>query len=463
MGQSSPLESLKSAASTGGTVAATTALQMRRLALLATLSLVAVALGAGCNDGTSFGLGLDGDGSNGNGAKTASSDVTSTGGSCVSTTPTALDPATLPVCAPACGGAHCVPTANVPADSRASFASCGGGYCVPDALIKSGGAKPPTCTSLGGGSGVCLGLCVPQVSDNKDILPQATCAEDERCAPCADPTTGKDTGACLIGTQTQTQTTCPTDAGGSTPGNATDVPAPVDLTCPHVGPAVVEPSTLPACSAGAHCLPSRLTPADMTSKLAACTGGFCVPDKVIAAGGRFIPATCNSIGGSEGRCTSTALPSVSAQTLLPQSSCDANEKCVPCTSPVDGSDTGACKTSCDPGPARAAVTFAGCCGGVGKCVPRADIPSNMTSTLQEDGCGASLCVPTENLTTGFVPPRCSASGIFSGDYTGVCLSDCLDFGFASELSLDRGNCSGGHTCVPCFDDDGPTGAPGCNN
>ena len=426
---------------------------MRRFALITVLSAAAIALAAGCNDGTNFGFGV------GDAAKTASSNVTSDGGTCAAaSTMTALDPATLPACAPTCGGAHCVPNANVPEASRASFATCGGGFCVPDTLIKSGGAKPATCTSLGGGAGVCLGLCVPQVDDNKDILPQASCTEDERCAPCVDPTTGKDTGACLIGKQTQTA--CGSDAGST----ANAAAAAVDLTCPHVGPAIVEPSTLPVCATGGHCLPSRLTPADLTSQLTTCSGGFCVPDKLIASGGRFIPATCTSIGSSEGRCLSTALPSVAGQTLLPQASCDANERCVPCTSPVDGTDSGACKTSCDPGPTKKAVAFAGCCGGVGKCVPRADIPSSMTSTLQGDGCSGSLCVPTENLTTGFVPPKCSASGIFSGDYTGVCLSDCLDFGFASELSLDRGNCSGGHTCVPCFDDDGkPTGAPGCSN
>ena len=48
------------------------------------------------------------------------------------------------------------------------------------------------------------------------------------------------------------------------------------------------------------------------------------------------------------------------------------------------------------------------------------------------------------------------------DYTGVCLSNCLDFGFGSDFALDKGNCSAGHTCVPCFDDGKPTGAPGCN-
>src|SRR5262245_56069132 len=51
------------------------------------------------------------------------------------------DPATLPACSPACGGAHCVPVDKVPAASRPFFAQCGGGYCLPDSLIASGGAR----------------------------------------------------------------------------------------------------------------------------------------------------------------------------------------------------------------------------------------------------------------------------------------------------------------------------------
>lgn len=423
---------------------------MRRLSLAAALA-IAGTLAAACNDGTSFGFGLGGD------ARTARDDVASTGQTCASTDLVPLDPATLPACSPtACGGAHCVPTDEVPSEGRAFFAACTGGLCVPDPLIRSGGATPPACTSLGGGAGVCLGLCVPQVGGNKDILPQAACASDERCAPCVDPATGKETGACAIGRQAQ----CTATTGNPAPAS--------DLACPHVGAPVVEPSTLPACAAGAHCLPERLAPADMTSRLATCGGGaagkgWCVPDKLIASGGRFVPETCSSVGGAEGRCLGVALPSVAAQsTTLPQATCDANEKCVPCTSPVDGSDTGACKTSCDPGPTKPPVSFASCCGQRGKCIPRDSIPSNMSSSLEQHECGNALCVPTENVTPGFVPPRCQASGFFSGNYTGVCLSDCLDFGFASELSLDRGNCLGGHTCVPCFDDGKPTGAPGCN-
>ncbi|MDB4940846.1 MAG: Tryptophan synthase alpha chain [Labilithrix sp.] len=431
---------------------------MRRasLVVLAATSAAILAAVAGCNAGTDAAFGYAGAASTAPGAAPA--------GASTCAAPSAreklADPSSLPACAPACGGAHCVPEAKVPAGSRASFASCGGGYCLPDTLIQSGGAKPAACASLNGAAGVCLSTCVPQVAENADVLPQASCAAGERCAPCVNPNDGTVTGACAIGEAD----TCAPDGGVGGDGAA---PAP-DLTCPHVGAPVLDPGTLPACggaASGAHCLPAHLTPADLTAKLASCTGGFCVPDKLIAAGGRFIPATCTSIGGAEGRCQSAALPSVAAQTLLPVASCDATERCVPCSSPVDGTETGACKTSCDPGPKSPPVTFPGCCGMsaglVGKCVPQGSIPASMQSVLEGHGCQNALCVPTENLTAGFTPQACIGDPTFGSKYSGVCLSDCLDFGFASELVLDRGNCPKDHTCAPCQQDGKSTGAPGC--
>lgn len=431
-----------------------------RTASLASLAVAAAALVAvmvGCNAGTDSSFGYDGAENAAPGASPAT-----TGSGCVSAPKEKLaDPSSLPACAPACGGAHCVPGDKVPAGSRSSFAACTGGYCLPDSLIQSGGAKPPTCASLNGAAGVCLSTCVPQVAQNKDILPRASCGADERCAPCVNPNDGTVTGACAIGEEPASACN---DAGAA-PDSAGPAP---DLTCPHTGAPVLDPGTLPACGgtgSAAHCLPAHLTPAELTSKLASCTGGYCVPDKLIASGGRFIPPTCTSIGGAEGRCTSAVLPSVATQTMLPQSTCDASERCVPCSNPVDGTDTGACKTSCDPGAKTAPVLFASCCGKTfgpaGKCVPPSSIPASMQSVLEDHGCPGALCVPTENLTAGFVPQACIGDPTFGSKYTGVCLSDCLDFGFASSLVLDRGNCPKDHTCAPCKQDGKNTGAPGC--
>ena len=438
---------------------------MRRLAPIFGLCLVGAALGAaGCNGGEDFGLGLDALPTDADGG--ASANVSQQSACRADAAPVEkLDPSTLPACAPACGGAHCVGSDKVPEVSRPFFAACGGGYCLPDTLIASGGAKPPSCRSLNNADGVCLGLCVPQVALNKDVLSQGSCAVDERCTPCINPNDNTPTGACAIGTQQVSSGPCLSGAATTEAG----APPPPALTCPYVGAPIVDPAPLPACGgegSGAHCLPGHLAPPELVSKLATCSGGYCVPDKLIAAAGRFVPATCSSLLGAEGRCMNAVLPLVKAQSGLPVATCDATERCVPCFSPLDGSDTGACKTSCDPGPKTAAKTFAGCCNQNGttrgKCVPKTAIPSTLTSRLEGNTCVAdSLCVPAENLAASFVPPACSASTFLGGNYTGVCLSDCLDFGTGSELFLGRGNCQSLHTCVPCRKDGKPTGAPGC--
>jgi len=76
--------------------------------------------------------------------------------------------------------------------------------------------------------------------------------------------------------------------------------------------------------------------------------------------------------------------------------------------------------------------------------------------------GLEVCVPTEHLDPAFKPVACGASSFFLGSYTGVCLSDCLDFGI-DAIGFDRGNCTKVQTCVPCEQDGKPTGAPGCPN
>src|SRR5262249_48348479 len=155
-----------------------------------------------------------------------------------------------------------------------------------------------------------------------------------------------------------------------------------------------------------------------------------------------IPPTCTSLAGAEGRCLSVCIPKVAAQVdILPQASCGATERCVPCTNPLDGQSTGACTLSCDPGPTQAPVTLPACCEDQGQCIPTGAIPEDMQSHLEDHGCqGDSLCVPTANLPGAPAPMKCSASGlILIGDYTGVCLSECLRLG-VQGLLLGTGNC-----------------------
>ncbi len=384
-------------------------------------------------------------------------------------TATPRDPSTLPECCAPEGLAHCVPSSDVPATVAAQLNTCtgaGGGVCVPDPFIRSGGLRPPEmkdCTSVNG-KGVCLSVCIKLVAKYSALLPQDICAADERCAPCISPLDNMPSGACDIGK-------APASCDPNAPPNP-DPGTPAAPMCPHMGPPVIDPATLPACSVGgAHCVQNALVPAKLASQLAACSqgGSFCVPDVFIASAGNFIPPSCVSLDGAEGRCLHVAIPQVDAQKgFLPQSTCQSFERCVPCYNPIDGIDTGSCKQSCDPGPVKPKVVFSDCCvqnnTPVGKCVPKEAISSQLQKNLGNDSCDANkyLCVPKDNLDPKFAPKACTANGFLVGQYTGVCLSDCLKFGLQG-IVLAKGDCANHQKCAPCKNPltGAATGAPGC--
>lgn len=376
------------------------------------------------------------------------------------------DPAKLPKCACAKGGAaRCVPKEKVPGNVASQLDECaagGPGVCVPDDLVRSGGQAPPTCQSSFG-EGRCMSLCVPEVAKNASLLGRGdgnACREDERCVPCLNPLKGNEpTGVCEIGKPQPAECTPKPKSGESAPQN---------VACPYEGPPLVDPKTFPSCGDGARCVPETRVPPSSAAQLAKCAGGLCAPEKSIAAGGQYRPKTCKSVAGAEGRCLNVAIPAVAAQRAsLPQEACDANERCTPCFSPLDGKDTGACSTvSCD-APKQPKVTFKGCCekdgASRGKCVPKAMVPASQQDKLDDDECvkGQELCAPNENLDPSYKPPACTASSLLIGDYTGVCVSNCVDFSFLEALATVRGSCQKGFTCAPCVQNGKPTGAPGC--
>ena len=101
----------------------------------------------------------------------------------------------------------------------------------------------------------------------------------------------------------------------------------------------------------------------------------------------------------------------------------------------------------------------------GKCVPKSMVPAMSLPLLANDDdetCkdGIEVCAPTESLDPAFKPAVCAASSFLIGSYTGVCLSDCLDFGI-DGIGYEKGNCGTAQTCAPCVKDGKPTGAPGC--
>jgi len=361
------------------------------------------------------------------------------------------------------GNAHCLANDKLPAELKDFVAACdSGSSCIPDSFLTTGAAVPPTTCTAFGGQGVCLSICIPQVSENQGLLRKDTClGSDELCVPCISPIDNMPTGACDL----LELATCVGDGGTGTtnpPGATCDDPATCnyEATCP----AVIDPAALTACGADAHCVDAALIPAAQAGQLGKCTDNtsLCVPDVFIETGGKFTPASCTSVAGAEGRCLSTVLPAVKAQEdLLPQATCAASERCTPCYSPIDGTSTGACSQSCDIGPTEPAKTFASCCGGRAKCVPATAIPDAQEEQLGEDSCqeDVELCVPTEILNDGPFP-ACTANSFILGNYTGVCLSDCLEFGFQG-IALAKGSCASNFKCAPCTQNGQPTGAPGC--
>lgn len=365
------------------------------------------------------------------------------------------------------GEGHCLEGDSVPTELGEYLDTCAsGGVCVPDQFLSTGGAVPPTTCTAFGGDGVCLSQCVPAVYEQAALLQPDVCSGDQLCVPCISPLDNMPTGACDL----RELTTCEAGSGG---GGGNPPPSGCDdpNTCVYEAncPALIEPSTLPECAADAHCLSSGLVPAEMAAQLATCGGGtdLCVPDDFIRTGGKFLPATCSSAGGAEGRCLSEALPAVAEQKdLLPQDICAPTERCSPCFNPLDGSDTGACRLACDEGPQAAPVTFASCCEGKAVCVPTASVPEDQQGQLGEQECedltGADdLCVPNE-IVAGGPFPACTASGLLTGDYTGVCLADCLEYGIQG-LAVKQGSCADDYRCAPCVNplSGEPTGAPGC--
>lgn len=384
------------------------------------------------------------------------------GGACPYTGPPLVDPNTFPPCTPACGGSHCVPSALVPAKEQAQLLTCastGGqpGFCAPDSLVKTGGnGVPAACTSVGGSEGRCLSTCIPLVASKANLLPRATCAEDERCAPCFDPTAADPTaptGACSV---------------------ACDAPKapPTVLQCPYDGKALVDTNVFPACApacGGAHCVPSELVPVSQQSQLATCPGGFCTPDSLAASGGRAVPPSCTSVGGAEGRCLSECLPLIASKaSLLPQGTCAAGERCAPCFDPTAADPTvptGACSVACDE-PARPplvlacpyagaplvdANVFPACapaCGGA-HCVPSDLVPPAQRAQLA--ACPGGYCAPDAVVEAAnhYVPPACQPFDDPASE--GRCQSRCLPAVQKQQSQLVQASCAGGELCAPCND------------
>ncbi len=96
-----------------------------------------------------------------------------------------------------CGaGLLCVPKNLVPTAQQSQLSPCSSGLCAPKKSVQAAGMfLPKTCRSLANAEGRCLAAGLPAIAA-QSALPRADCDADEKCAPCFDPITGKETGAC---------------------------------------------------------------------------------------------------------------------------------------------------------------------------------------------------------------------------------------------------------------------------
>ena len=373
-----------------------------------------------------------------------------------------VDPAPLPKCTCGAGGsARCVATKDMPGAVASRLAPCeavAGGACVPDAMLRAGGVLSPCRSTFG--EGRCLGLCIPEFGELAGVLDRGdgdACAADERCLPCVDARTQRPTGLCAPPRSIVCEEAEAADAATAEP----------TAPCPHEGPPLVDVTKLEVCGGGgARCVPPAAVPAEVAPMLAPCAGGLCVPEEVLVAGGRHLPARCTSLSDAEGRCMHLSLPAVAAQAArLPASTCEADERCVPCFDPLDGKPTGVCATvSCD-APKEPPKRWKECCrisgASMGRCVPSQLVPEAARIALDDDELceQGELCAPVDLLDRGPNPP-CTAEAPLGGSYAGVCVADCFDFGFKA-VALRRGSCAPGQMCLPCKVNGAPSGAPGC--
>jgi hypothetical protein len=333
-----------------------------------------------------------------------------------------------------CDGAGLCVTAALAGDQAESLTA---GSCTGDGLLCAPREltdptfKPVSCRSVNDAEGRCLSVCLGTVAEQLDQLPQATCEDDERCAPCFDPRTGEDTGACNVND----------DAPAEPPKTFTE-----------------------CCSMRGYCV-SEAQAGEQAESLVAdsCTGELlCAPKELTNPA--FVPMGCDSIDMREGRCLSTCLGSVADQVdRLPTTGCMANEVCAPCYDPITDADTGACNVNGDM-PAEHEPPFDRCCDNgqgtlVGVCVTP-ELAGDQAESLQQDSCDAEyLCAPlTRAQDPDYEFPSCEVTGgalaVFAcslaGDCSGACVPSCI-LEDSQQSQLIRGTCGVGELCAPCTD------------
>ena len=187
-----------------------------------------------------------------------------------------------------------------------------GTLCAPTELTDPT-FKAKMCASIDGAEGRCISTCVGgAVAKQRDRLPTAGCGMDELCAPCFDPITGEDTGACTV--------------NGDMPQN----PAQTFARC--CGESGGEP-------VGVCVSPELAGGQAMALRRESCAEGKLCAPIAKAEDPAFEFQTCNSLLGA-GVCVNACIPDPTQAALLSRAGCAQGELCAPCD--LLGSPTGAC-------------------------------------------------------------------------------------------------------------------------
>lgn len=187
-----------------------------------------------------------------------------------------------------------------------------GTLCAPTELTDPT-FKPKSCDSIDGAEGRCISTCAGgAVAKQKDRLPTAGCEQDEVCAPCYDPITGEDTGACTLnGDKPVNPKYTFQECCGSTGTNPVGVCVPPALAGEQAGILRQE-----SCPEGKLCAPVQK-----------------------AADPAFEFTDCRGLLGA-GVCVNACIVDPTQAALLSRSGCESAELCAPCD--LLGSPTGAC-------------------------------------------------------------------------------------------------------------------------
>ncbi len=349
--------------------------------------------------------------------------------------PAIVDIHKLPACDD-CPGTHCLPASRVPDEQKARLTECerpngAPGYCTPDKSIEAGSMYVPrTCQTPNDMEGRCLPPCLPTIKAQDYGIWQMDCPDGEVCAPCYDPRTLEDTGACR---------TAPCDEPAEPP---------TGIECPYDGPPLVHLDMFEKCDCSdTYCAFEKLVPENQRGLLDPCEDGYCVPGKNLEQGGNYVRGCRALYGMFEGRCQSVCLPSVIEQLdILTQEDCPDGEVCAPCYDPISGEDTQACRGApCDQ-PDELKKVFEYCFQDKGRCVPTEIVPEADRADLKQRTCPAdTLCVPNELVEDPeYAFPSCEPNG-----QPGACVPEAVGSLDAIRTTLGRRTCPENHLCVPC--------------